>query len=318
MSEATRPGAVGEAYGDDDCALTALEEQGELLSTEFIRKLDSLDLISKKILQGKIKGERRSKRRGQSVEFDDYRSYSHGDDLRFLDWNIYGRLDRLFIKLFLEDEDLFVYILVDCSASMDYGRPNKFRYAQKLAAALGYIALANYSRIAIGAFNTGLAAVLPPTRGRRNVHKLVRFLSDLQPGGETDLNEAGRRFAMQHRSRGVVLLISDFLDRKGYEQALGGFLARRCDIFCLQILAEQEVNPPLKGDLKLLDIEAGEETELTISGPLLQSYRRVLNRFMAELKQYCVKRGISYLTTSTSVPFERLVLGYLRERGLVR
>jgi uncharacterized protein (DUF58 family) len=304
--------------GEDDFALTAMEEGGELLSADFIQKLSGLDLISRKILQGKVKGERKSRRRGQSVEFADYRTYSPGDDLRFLDWNIYGRLDRLFIKLFLEDEDLHVYVLLDCSSSMDYGRPNKFRYAQRVAAALGYIGLSNYSRVGIGAFNSELAASFTPTRGRKNVHKMMRFISDLQPTGETHLANASKLFALQNKAKGIVILISDFMDRNGYEGAIGSLLARKNDIFCLQVLAEQEINPPLKGDLKLLDIEEGEETEVTISGPLLKSYRRVLDNFMAGLRQYCVKRGVSYLSASTSVPFDLLVLGYLRERGLVR
>lgn len=302
---------------EDDFAFSWYDEGGELLDNTFLRRLDGLDLISRKILQGKLKGERRSKKRGHSVEFADFRQYSHGDDLRFLDWNIYGRLDRLFIKMFLEEEDLFVYILVDGSTSMDYGSPNKFRYAMKLAAALGYIGLVNYSRVGIGVFNDGLASTLEPVRGRRNVHKMVRFLKDQKPGGDTDLNKA-RLFALKHRQKGLVILISDFLDRGGYEAGIRALLARKCDLFCLHVLSEQELNPPLKGDLKLLDVEAGEETEVTISGPLLASYQSVLSNFMGGLKDYCVKRGVSYLKTSTAMPFEQLILGYLRQRGLVR
>jgi len=303
---------------DDELAFTAAEETGELLDAEFIRRLGGLDLISRKILQGKIKGERRSKRRGQSVEFADYRPYSAGDDLRFLDWNIYGRLDRLFIKLFLEDEDLHVYILVDASSSMDYGRPNKFRYAQKVAAALGYIALNNHSRVAVGAFNSELSASLPGMRGRRSAHKLVRFLSELEPSGETDLNRAVKLFAMRNKAKGIVILISDFLDRGGYDKAIASLTARKNDVFCLHLLADQELEPPLSGDLRLTDIEAGDETDITVSGPLLAAYHRTLQSFLGKLRDHCVKRGVSYLSTSTSLPFENLVLGYLRERGLVR
>lgn len=304
--------------GSDDFALTAAEEGGELLSKEFIQRLGGLDLLSRKILQGKMKGERRSRRRGQSVEFDDYRSYVAGDDLRFLDWNIYGRLERLFIKLFLEDEDLHLAILIDCSGSMDYGRPNKFRYAQRVAAALGYIGLSNYSRVSVGAFHSGLAATFAPARGRKSAHKLFRFINDLQPGGETDLNRAVKLFALHNRNKGVVVLISDFLDRGGYDTAINSLLARKNDLFCLHLLSEQEVDPPLTGDLKLVDMELGEEEEITISQPLLQSYRRVLGAFTARLKETCVRKGVAYLSSSTSLPFEKLVLGYLRERGLLR
>ncbi|MDF1661532.1 MAG: DUF58 domain-containing protein [Planctomycetota bacterium] len=304
--------------GDDDFALTAMEEGGDLLTAEFVQKLSGLDLISKKILQGKVKGERKSRRKGQSVEFADYRPYVPGDDLRFLDWNIYARLDQLFIKLFLEEEDLHVSILIDASSSMDYGRPNKFRFAQRVAAALGYIGLSNYSRVGVGAFNSELSAVFNPMRGRRNVHKLMNFIAELQPSGDTDLTKAAKLFALKNKSKGIVILISDFMDRNGYEGALRNLLARKNDVFCLQVLADQEINPPLKGDLKLLDIEAGEETEITISGPLLKSYQNVMNNFIGGLKQFCVKRGVSYLCASTEVSFDQLVLGYLRERGLVR
>lgn len=302
----------------DDFALTAQNESDLLLTKDFIARIGSLDLISRKILQGKMKGERRSRRRGNSVEFDDYRQYVAGDDLRFLDWNIYGRLNRLFIKLFLEDEDLHIAILIDCSASMDYGSPNKFRYAQRIAAALGYIGLANYSRVSIAGFNSELAANFQPARGRKSAHKMFRFIRELQPSGETDLNKAIRLFSLHNKNKGIAVVISDFMDRDGYESAINSLVARKNDVFCLHLLSEQELNPPLTGDLKLLDLELGEETDITISGPLLASYKNVLNSFVAQLRQYCVRRGVSYLTSSTAVPFEKLVLGYLRERGLVR
>lgn len=309
---------MSEAERQLDQAGTLVEEGGALLDQEFLAKIGRLDVVSRKILQGKIKGEKRSKKRGISVEFADHRQYAAGDDLRFLDWSIFARLNQLMIKLFQEEEDLHVYLLLDSSASMDYGRPNKFRYAQKVLAALGYIGLVNMSRVGVGTFSSTLDRVLRPERGRRNLRKLVGFLEDTPCQGTTDLGAACRRFALEHQSRGIVVLVSDFLDRGGYEDALRFFLARKMDVFCLHLLSPQELDPPLAGDLQLVDAELGEETEITVSGPLLKAYRKNLNAFLSELREFCHRRGARYLSASTDMPFDRLVLDQLRLHGLVR
>ena len=274
--------------------------------------------MSRRILQGRQKGEKRSKKRGQSVEFADHRQYAPGDDLRHLDWSIYARLDRLMIKLFLEEEDLHVYLLMDSSLSMDYGRPNKFRYAQKVMAALGYIGLTNMNRVGIGTFSSQLDRVLRPERGRRNVRKMLQFIEETPCEGRTDLGAACKRFAMEHPARGVVIIISDFLDRAGYEDAIRFFVARRMDVFCMQLLSPQELDPPLAGDLKLIDAEDGEETEITVSGPLLAAYKRNLSAYIAGLREFCHKRGARYMTVSTALPFERLVIEQLRLLRIVK
>src|SRR5687768_7662017 len=181
-------------------------KKGQLLSSEFMSRLDQLDVMSRKLLAGKMKGERRSKRRGQSVEFADYRNYVIGDDLRFIDWNIYARLDRLFLKLFLEEEDLALYILVDVSKSADYGEPNKALYMKKVAAALGYIGLVNYNRVSVSAMSSGIVAETGAMRGRRRVSLMIDFISKLTPDGPSHLAEACRRFALQHRQKGVCVV----------------------------------------------------------------------------------------------------------------
>jgi uncharacterized protein (DUF58 family) len=315
MSDETLPKL--EADQRADAAFTLGEEGTGLLDSEFLAKVGRLDLVSRKILQGRMKGEKRSKKKGRSVEFADHRAYAPGDDLRFLDWNIYGRLDRLMIKLFLEEEDLHVYVLLDASQSMDFGRPNKFRYAQRLAAALGYIGLVNMNRVGVGVFSDKLDRVFRPERGRHNAFKLMRFIEEQKPHGKTDLSVACKRFALEHPRRGVVVIVSDFLDRHGYEDAVRYFIARKADVFCLQVLSEQELDPPLGGDLKLHDIEDGDETEITVSGPLLKAYKKNLAGFLQGLQDFCSSRGASYLTASTALAFDRLVLDYLRERGLV-
>src|SRR5205814_7042657 len=168
--------------------------KGQLLSSEFMARLDQLDLMSRKLLAGKMKGERRSKRRGQSVEFADYRNYVVGDDLRFIDWNIYARLERLFLKLFLEEEDLSLYILVDVSKSCDFGTPNKAFYIKQVAAALGYVGLVNYNRVTIAAMNNTVVADTGALRGRTKVNQMIDFVDKLQPEGASDLAAACKRF----------------------------------------------------------------------------------------------------------------------------
>src|SRR5437016_8341911 len=176
---------------------TTVSQQGPLLSPEFLAKLEQLELVSKKIFMGRMKGERRSKRKGQSVEFADYRNYVVGDDLRHLDWNLYARLERLFIRLFMEEEDLHFYILVDNSLSMDFGSPTKLHYAKQVAAALGFIGLVNLDRVVIEAFNDRLTQRLPAARGRRSAWRMLDFLQKIEPAGPSDLKRALKTFSLK-------------------------------------------------------------------------------------------------------------------------
>lgn len=297
---------------------TSTTDSKTLLSSEFMARLDQLDLISRKILAGKMKGERRSKRRGQSVEFADYRNYVVGDDLRFIDWNIYARLERLFLKLFLEEEDLALYVLVDMTRSCDYGDPNKALYMKKVAAALGYIGLVNYNRVAISAFANGIVGETGALRGRTKVALMLDFLNKLEPvEGAGSLAEACRRFALSHRQKGVCVILSDFFDKGGYENGLRYVAGGKYDLFAVHILSPQEIDPPLQGDLKLRDMEDSDLAEVSITQPLLKQYKSNLNAYCLAVKEYITRRGGTYLFASTAVPFDTLVLNYLRERGLL-
>jgi uncharacterized protein (DUF58 family) len=289
-----------------------------LLDGAFLSRLEQLEIVSKKILQGRSKGERLSKRKGNSVEFADFRNYTEGDDLRYLDWNLYARLDKLFLRLFFEEEDLHFHVLIDNSKSMDYGNPTKMQYARQVAAALGFIGLVNNDRVLIESFNEKMTQSSPVLRGRRNLMAMVTFLNQLEPAGPSDLSAALKAFSMKTPSRGVVIVISDFLDKNGYEAGLRYLVARQFDIHLIQILSAEEINPPMTGDLKLIDIEDGDRAEVTISGALLQRYTQTLNAFRNSLNEFCMRRGIGYMFTTNLVPFEKLVLGYLRQRGLIR
>lgn len=290
----------------------------ELLDPEFMTRLEQLDIVSRKIFMGKMKGERRSKRKGQSVEFADYRSYVTGDDLRFLDWNIYARLERLFIRLFFEEEDLHINVLIDVSKSMDFGEPAKSLYARRVAAALAYIGLVNYNRVTLTAFSSQYGPEMAGVRGRRLIQQVLGFLRDVEVTGSGNMTAACRQFAIRHPQRSVTLILSDFMDKGGYEAGLRYLIGRRYDLYAVQMLSPQEIDPDLAGDLGLRDVEDGDLAEITVSRALLNRYKQNLNAYCQQLRDFCSRRGITYLFTSTSVPFDQLVLTYLRRRGLLK
>jgi uncharacterized protein (DUF58 family) len=294
------------------------QEKRALLDPEFLVRLEQLELVSRKIFLGRMKGERRSKKKGQSVEFADYRNYVIGDDLRFLDWNLYARLDRLFLRLFMEEEDLHFYVLIDNSLSMDFGAPSKLHYAKQIAAALGFIGLVNLDRVVVEAFNDRLTQTLPAIRGRRSLWRLLDFLGKIEPAGPSDLKQALKTFSLKSSGKGIVVLLSDFMDKGGYEDALRYLVARQMDVYVIQILSQEEIEPDVVGDLKLTDVEDGDVAEITVSGPLLRRYKQNLAAYRAAIHEFCARRGVTYLFTSNQVPFDRLVLTYLRQRGLVR
>ncbi len=293
-------------------------QEQPLLDPQFLHRLEQLELVSRKIFQGRMKGERRSKKKGQSVEFADFRNYVIGDDLRFLDWNLYARLDKLFLRLFFEEEDLHFYILLDNSLSMDFGNPTKLHYARQIAAALGFIGLVNLDRVVLEVFNNRLTQSLPALRGRRSLWRMMDFLQQIEPAGPSDMAKALRAFSLKCSGKGVVVVLSDFMDKGGYEEALRYLIARQLDIYIIQVLSQEEIEPEIVGDLRLTDIEDDDVAEITVSGPLLKRYKQNLAAYRAGMHEFCTRRGVSYLFTSNQVPFERLVLTYLRQKGLVR
>ena len=293
----------------------------ELLDSALMSKLDQVDVMSRKIFAGKLQGERRSKKRGISVEFADYRHYAHGDDLRFVDWNIYARLDKLFLKMFIEEEDLSLLIAIDSSASMNWGNPNKFIFCQRLAMALGYIGLTNHNRVTLYAFdNTGVRP-LPNLRGRRRTQEMGKWLLDQEAGGESGFSEAMRSIALSRQGKGVMLILSDFLLKEGYEKALRYLAGGGYDTFCMQILAPEEVDPAkhgMAGDLRLTDIEDQDTAEVTVSAALLKRYKENLNAYCGKLRDFCIRRGMMHLTIDTDTDMNTLLLEYLRKRGLLK
>ncbi len=289
----------------------------ELLSPSLLARLERMELVSRKVFRGRLKGERRSRRKGQSVEFADFRNYSPGDDLRFVDWNLYARLDKLFLKLFQEEEDLHVFFLVDASPSMNFGDPTKFWAAKQIAAALGFVGMCRGDRVKIeflGASNV----VSPVLRGKSQLYRLTEFIQSVEPKYSNDLLDSVKQFCLRNTNRGIVVLLSDLMDKSGYESALRLLVGQQMDIFVLHLLSPEEMEPTLSGDLKLVDCEDMDETEVSISTALLKKYKETLAAFVDQARRFCAKRGMTYLLARSDQGADVLVGQYLRERGLVR
>lgn len=289
-----------------------------LLTPELLAQLEKLELVSRKIFRGRMKGERRSKRKGQSVEFADFRSYVAGDDLRFVDWNTYARLDRLFLKLFLEEEDLHFYALIDASESMNFGNPTKLRYAKQLAAALGFIGLVRADRVRIETLGQPASRPGPVHRGRHSVWRMLAHLDGIQPGEATSLAAGVKNFCVRNSGKGVVVLISDLMDKNGFDDALRYLMAQQMDTYVIHVLSPEELEPDVKGDLRLVDCEDADIAEISVSAPLLKRYQQTLAAFIDSAREFCTRRGMTYLLARTTQPVDQLVSGYLRTRGLIR
>lgn len=293
-------------------------DRTRLLDPAFLQRLDTLSLLSRKRFRGLQRGDRRSTARGRGVEFDDYRAYLPGDDYRYIDWNVVSRLDRLFVKMFSEEEDLDVSLLIDTSRSMAAGQPSKLLLAKQIAAAIGYIGLINLDRVGVSAFASTVASRLERLRGRGRAVDLLAFLDGLAPAGETDLEMTIRLHVAAAKRRGLLILLTDLLDPRGYEQALLLCRHHRFQLFLIQILADEELAPGLAGDLRLVDVETGHAVEVTVDAEALREYAAARDAFLGGIERFCYRHGIDYMRTSASVPVESLVLRWLRQGGLLQ
>ncbi|MCB1217338.1 DUF58 domain-containing protein [bacterium] len=287
------------------------------LDTAFLSELERLRMLSRKLFRGQMRGERRSRNKGQSVEFVDFRPYMKGDDIRRIDWNLYGRLERHYVKLFEEEEDLRLYVLLDCSASMDYGSPNKFDYARRLAAGLAYIVLSNMESVAVSVFSSEYEVIQTPSRGKGKIHPILRRLNMLEAGGGSSLKGAAARFAAHTRKSGMVVVISDFLTDEGIE-TVAPLLGSGHQIELMQVLSPEEANPQLTGDLQLVDRETGERMDVSMGVNVLKRYHERLSALQAELKKFALRSGGDFFPCVTSTPVTELIMGAMRSGKLIR
>ncbi len=293
-------------------------DRSELFDERFLRTVEHLHMVSRKVFAGNLRAERRTRKVGSGIEFADHRTYARGDDFRYIDWNLYGRLDRLLLRLFEEEEDLHIYLLIDCSDSMAIGTPPKLHYAMKVGAALSYVGLANLDRVAIVPFASRLLGRLPPSRGKNRIFRVFEFLRGCEIGGQTDVAAAMTQFVAQHKRRGLAVLISDFYDPRGFEEGINTLRYNKFEPFVLQVYDQREAAPNLAGDLALVDCETGELREVTVSKSLLEAYTREHERYCKELESFCTARAVPFFRTHTGVPFDELVLRIFRAGGFLR
>ena len=301
-----------------------------LLTPELLRRLEQFQLLAARRSKSSAKGERRSKARGQSVEFADFRNYVAGDDFRYLDWNLYGRLDKLFLKLYEEERELPVRIFLDASESMTFGAPPKFDFARQVAAAVGYVALCGFDRVTVhifpepdpsapvldaAALSAEMAARggLRSVRGRKSSLQFFQNLANITARGSMELNEGLRRGALSARQTGVAVVLSDFLDPSGYETGLNALIGRGFQVNAVQILAPEELNPGTYGDLRLVDCETGGMQEVTFGKYRLKAYQQTVQNFCQRLREFCTTRGMSFFSVSSDTPLEQLLLKQLRQ-----
>jgi uncharacterized protein (DUF58 family) len=292
-----------------------------LFGDGFLETLEYLHIIAQKILSGQMKAERRSRQKGVSVEFADHRPYAPGDDFRFIDWNVFFRTEHLFLKLFEEEEDLHIYLLVDCSGSSDFGSPYKFHFIRRLAAAVGYLGLAGLDRVFVVPFDSSLpdhSSGMLRIRGKGKVFRLLQFMEDLKPQGQTDLNACVKAFTRRRLRRGLVVLFSDLYDPQGATAALNTLRYQKFDPFVVHCVSPQETNPELTGDLRLVDSETDRFRDVTLTDKLLRRYRETYQEYCDGIETFCRSKAIGYVRCRTDQSFQDVIVRMLRRERFLQ
>jgi uncharacterized protein (DUF58 family) len=291
-----------------------------LFDSEFLKKLEYLSLVSKRVFRGSLMAQRRTMQMGSGIEFADHREYTAGDDFRYLDWNLYARLDTLLLKRFQEEEDLHVYFLLDCSRSMAFGDPPKFDFARQVTAALAYIALADLDRISITAFADDIVADFPLTRGKGRILSLLKFLENLPASGEdTNLERVATGFIHRDQRRGLVVVVSDLYDPNGFDRGFDLLRHRKYEPRILQVYDRYEKDPPdMLGDVEMWDVESTTSRKVTVTEKNLRQYKVLFEEFQDKVQDYCNRYALGCTRTSTEIAFDELILRMMRQAGAVR
>jgi uncharacterized protein (DUF58 family) len=296
---------------------SAPSAEENLFDEEFQRKLDTLALVSRRVLEGRMRAERRTRKSGSGVEFADHREYQPGDDFRSLDWNVYQRFERLLVRLYEEEEDLAIYFILDTSASMGFSAA-KFRYAKRVCAALAYVGLANLDRVALVTTTNRVMNRMPETRGKARIFKVFRFLTSAVADGKTDLGDALRTFVASYKRRGMAVLVSDLYDPAGFEQGINVLRYNKFDPFIVHVVDPEDARPRLVGDVVVYDCETGLEREVTVTPRLLGRLAASHRRYLADVERFCTGHQVPYVAASVSMPFDELVLRVFRRGGFLR
>ncbi|HEY7035555.1 MAG TPA: DUF58 domain-containing protein [Thermomicrobiales bacterium] len=297
-----------------------------LFDEELLGRLRRLVLLSKRTMAEGLVGEHRSRRRGASPEFADFKSYSQGDDFRRIDWNIYSRLDELFVRLSEVTTELTVHVLLDASNSMDWrgdsDLPTKFTYGRRVAGSLCYVSLWHFDRVVIAPFGQELGAPFGPSQGRSHVVPMLQYLSRLAPLGQTDLAASMDRYVRARRRPGIMVLVSDLLSGEPEElrQQLRDLRARKWQTIVVHVVDETELAPTLltSGEpAELLEVESGQRLRLTPTAHILERYNAALNGWLTDVEAVCKDEFAEYIRLRTDWPFETIVLRMLHQRGVL-
>jgi uncharacterized protein (DUF58 family) len=293
-----------------------------IFDEKTLRKLEQLTLMANKIRSGAIKGERRSSKRGTSIEFADYRNYVRGDDLRRIDWNVYARLQRPFIKLLEDEEDLAVHLLLDASASMDWPRSgdrnlHKYLFARRVLAGLAYIALTTGDQVTVTAARQDRQVRWGPFRGRGHTLSLLTWLEDQHTRGPVDINQAMQDYAIRTARAGLCIVLTDLMSPTGYADGLRALQGRGHEVTLIHVLSPDEVAPEITGDLQLVDVETGVPQDVTVDAEMRALYMERVEAWQADINAYCTRRGIHYVAVQTNTPWEQLILSELRRLQVV-
>ncbi len=293
-----------------------------MFDSEFLKRLEYLSLLSKRVFQGQLLAQRRTKQTGGCVEFADHRQYMHGDDLRYLDWNVYARHGDLLLRRFQEEEDLHIYILLDCSRSMNSDQTDpalkvdKFTFARQLAAALAYIALSNLDRVSIIGYDDKIRATMPLARGKDNVLSVLRFLEKLETSGEsTNLSAVVGDFIRRAPRSGLVLLISDLFDQTGFRSGVDLLRHRRFEPHVIQVHTPSEANPSVLGDVELYDVESNQSRKVTVTEKKIRQYQELFQAFLRDIETYCKTYGLSHTRATADIPYDEVLLRMMRVAG---
>jgi len=289
-----------------------------LFDDDFQRRLETLALVSRRVFTGRLRAERRTRKKGSGVEFADHRDYVPGDDIRSIDWNVYQRFGRLLVRLYEEEEDLSIYFLLDCSGSMGFGDRKKFDQARRLVAALAYVGLANLDRVTIVAVTDSMLERMPATRGKGRIFTVFRFLERLVPRGRTDLAEALKTFAAEHKRRGLAVLVSDLYDPTGFERGINVLRFEGFEPYVLHLADKKDAHPSLGGDVLLYDCETGDEREVTVTPAVLEKVAGAFREYSGRIERFCKDKQVPYLTADSETPFDEVVLRAFRQGGFLR
>ncbi len=291
-----------------------MAESSTLFDDEFMNRLNYLTIVSKHMIPGHLHGEHRAKKKTDSgIEFADYRQYVAGEDTKNVDWRTFLRLDKLILRMFEEDADLPIYIFFDASKSMDHGDPSKYDFARKIAAALAYIGLLNHDRVSLVGFADGIAQEMSARKGRTQIWRAFNFLESVQADGETSMLKAFRNFFSARRRRGLVVVLSDFLDETGWDKAFDMLRYFKQDLFAVHVYSADEERPDLPDEVLLEDAESGKTERIKVTPGLLDAYSEVFEEHCEEVSAYCRKNGYGYVRTNTELPFEDLILRVFRQ-----